>query len=204
MCMSVNEHELIRLAKSGDDYAFELLLSNYRNLLTSISRGYFLQNAEIEDLLQVATLGFYLAVKSFDESKGVPFAGYAKTVIERKVINEIKRNNRKKDLPMDAYVSVSEQTAFSDDDDEFEDRGNTVVKVDYITPEEVVLENDNLKQILKQIKNVLSQFELDVLEYYLQGLSYNEIAAAIKKPVKSVDNALARIKEKLKFLKPKD
>ncbi len=202
----IDENNLISAVKQGNEQAFEKLLENYKNLIVSVCRKYFLYGADDDDLTQIGTHAFYMAVKSYKENKNDSFINYAKIVIERALINEIKKNNRKKDIPLDlfSYVGLQGQVKKVNSNNENGESGYISIKTDYETPESIAIEKQNLKETLKKIKNVLSDFELNVLEYYLQGYSYKEIANKVNKPVKSIDNAVLRIKNKLKFLKQPD
>lgn len=186
---------LIKKAKDGDEVAFEQLLINYKNLVNSICRRYYLIGGEQDDLLQEGMIGLFKAVKSFEESKGVNFTTYATTIIERQLINVIKKTNRQKNSPLNNYVELNNQGAiFTNDDKHF------FVAKELTTPEAKVLAQENVKDMLLNISNALSPYEKTILEQYLEGFTYTQIAQNLHKSTKSVDNALNRIKNKLKFL----
>lgn len=201
----IDENNLISAVKQGSDQAFEKLLENYKNIIVSVCRKYFLYGSDDDDLTQIGTHAFYMAVKSFNEKKNDSFINYAKIVIERALINEIKKHNRKKDIPLDlfSYVGVQGQVKKVNSTDSYNESEAPYIsiKTDFETPESIAIQKQSLKETLNKIKNVLSIFELNVLEYYLEGLSYKEIANKLNRPVKSIDNAILRIKNKLKFLK---
>lgn len=196
--MQKSEKELIKLAKTGDDYAFEKLLTSYKNLVTSISRRYFLVGGDVDDLIQEGMIALFRAVKTYDETKNVSFAAYAKTIIERQIINEIKRANSNKNLALNDYVTLNNQGGIQSQN---EDTYFILEAENFSTPENLMVSSDNIKQTLKQIKETLSDYELSVLELYLSGETYTSIATKLNQSTKSIDNALNRIKNKLKFLK---
>lgn len=196
--MQKSEKELISLAKSGDDYAFETLLSSYKNLVTGICRRYFLVGGDIDDLIQEGMIALFKAVKTYDETKNVSFSAYAKTIVERQIINEIKRANNKKNAALKDYVALNNQGGIQSEN---EDTYYILEAENFSIPENLMVSSDNIKQTLKQIKQALSTYELSVLELYLKGETYTSIAIKLNQSTKSIDNALNRIKNKLKFLK---
>lgn len=198
--MQKTEMELIQLAKNGDDTAFEKILSNYKNLVTSICRRYFLVGGDVDDLLQEGMIGLYKAVKTYSQERGVTFPAYAKTVVERQVINAIKLASSNKNLPLSDYVALNNQGGIKSDDDE-QTSAAYLIKSTIESPEKLVQNQESIKLLLKEIKKQLSTFEITVLEEYLQGYSYIQIAQNLHLSTKSIDNALNRIKNKLKFLK---
>ena len=193
-----NEIELIDLAKQGDDFAFEQLFTTYKNLVASICRRYFLIGGETDDLLQEGMIGLYKAVKTYDPSKSTTFSTYATTLVQRQVMNAIKQANSQKHAVMQDYVALNNQGGIEGKAGDGE--SYFVAKTTQATPESFIVNQEELKQLLKQIASVLSPYEQTILEEYLNGYTYKQIAQHLNKSSKSIDNALNRIKTKLQFL----
>lgn len=193
-----NEITLLNQAKNGDDSAYEELLSSYKYLVTSISRRYFLTGGQTDDLLQEGMIGLFKAIKSFDSTKSDSFKAYAKTLIERQMINAIKSDNSYKHVPLNNSIALNSQGAIQTKDDNLVFLGNKT-----FDPERLVTNEHDVNNILKQIKQRLSELEYQVLTLYLEGRSYSDISQTLSINYKSVDNALNRIKSKLLFLKTK-
>ena len=195
----LSENNLIALAKSGDEAAREQLFNNYKQLVSAVVRHYFLIGGDQDDLMQEGSYGLFKAITNFDETKNDNFGAYAKTLIEHQVINAIKSDNALKNSMLNQSLNLNNQGFVSYDDDD--DGPIFAVPSNKLTPENLILSNEGTKNIAKEIKNVLSNYELKVLKLYLKGLNYNDIAGLIDATPKSVDNALNRIKNKLQFLK---
>lgn len=195
----LSEDNLIKLAKSGDEQANEQLLNNYKQLVIFVARHYFLVGGDNEDLIQEGMIGLYNAIRTYDEAKHVSFSSYAKTLIEHRVINAIKKDNSLKNSMLNQSFALNNQGFVSYDDED--DGVMFLVPSNKQTPENLILSGEEAKDIAREIKKVLSHYELKVLKLYLKGLNYNDIATIIKETPKSVDNALNRIKTKLQFLK---
>ena len=177
--MERTDEELAMLVKSGDESAVEELFLRYKPVLNQICNNFFILGAEKDDIMQEAMIGLYKACMSF-----------ANVCIKRKVLDAIKAANSKKSQ----MLSQSLPIAFDD-----EEQGSNIPCDKNVFQE--LIEKENFDELKKYIFDVLSDFELLVLKNYVQGLSYQEIAQKLEKPVKSVDNAVARIKQKLGNLK---
>lgn len=195
----LSEDKLIALAKSGNEQAQEQLLNNYKQLVSFVARHYFLVGGDQDDLIQEGMIGLYKAINSYDETKNDNFGAYAKTLIEHQVINAIKSDSALKNSMLNQSLNLNNQGFVSYDDED--DSSIFVVPSNKLTPENLILSSEGTKNIAKEIKKVLSDYELKVLKLYLKGLNYNDIASVISATPKSVDNALNRIKTKLQFLK---
>lgn len=194
----MNEEEIIKKAQLGDNQAIETLLNSYKQLVNFVTRKYFLVGGDNDDLLQEGMIALYKAINSYDFKKNVPFNIYAKTVIERTIINAIKSDASSKNTMLNNSYGLTNQGQINFNDEL--DFGYTI-ESDNLSPELKVLSSEQTKDIVKQIKQVLSDYELKILKFYLKGLSYTQIATELGVGSKSVDNALNRIKSKLQFLK---
>lgn len=167
---------LVILAKSGDNEAFDALAKRYKNLILSCVKSKKSSNM-YEDLLQESHFGFFKAILNYDSSLNVPFCSYAKLCVERQVISAIKKNE-KFNIEDFSFCEVTDSS---------------------ISLEEAVIERQSVKDLVNLVSTRLSGYERQVLKLYLLDLSYEEISVKLGKNVKSIDNALKRIKSK-KFL----
>lgn len=186
--MEKTDEQLALLVKSGDEYAVEQLFLRYKQLLNQICNSYFVIGAEKEDLMQEAMVGLYKACMSFNP-KVASFNTYANICIKRKVLDAIKVANSKKNQ----MLSQSLPFVYDDEDQEL----NIPCEDDVF---EGLIQKENFSELKQGIFEVLSDFELLVLKYYVQRQSYHQIAQKLGKSEKSIDNAVVRIKTKLKDL----
>lgn len=183
----MNDNLLVSKAKSGDSNALTDLIKRYSQTVLQKSLSFNkISGIENEDLYQEGMLGLLSAVYSFDESKGVLFSTYATTLITRKMLSALRTANKKNNLPLDSYVSIDEKSDI---------RSFTP------TPEEMLIYNEEIDSILSFVNNNLSKTEKKVFRLNLLGLSYNEIAEILDCSEKSVDNALQRIRKKIRSIK---
>ena len=183
--MSEVEKEVLDLAKSGNVDAMEKVLSEYKYLVVSVARKYYLLGGEKEDLIQEGMIGLFKAINTYDEDKGVSFKSYASRLVEREVISAIRLGASGKHKVLNDSVSLD----------------NTEDVFAGSFPEQDVIMQENYEELNKIIETKLSRFELQVVKYYLKGYNYIDIAYLLEREPKSIDNALSRIKSKLQFLK---
>jgi RNA polymerase sporulation-specific sigma factor len=188
------DDELVQLSKEGNLQAAEVLLQRYKNLVLAKSRAYFLIGAEPDDIIQEGMIGLYKAIRSYSPEKSPSFRMFAEICIVRQILSAIKAANRHKHQPLNSYVSLNKPIYV---DGAEKDLMDFLSKEQISNPEEIYLLNEKFDEIQKKASQRLSPFERSVLQLYLEGLSYHEIADALQKPVKSVDNAIQRIKKKL-------
>lgn len=194
--------KLINDAKNGDQYAIEQILIDHKQLVNSVVRKYFLIGGDIDDLVQEGMIALYNAILTYDKSKNSSFEAYAYMLVERNIISLIKKANSKKNSPLNEAFNVNNQGTISFDEDN-ENIGYMISSLEP-NPENELLDNDSYNELLDKIKETLSDYENEVLGYYLQGYNYNDIAVKLDVTPKSIDNALNRIKNKLNFLKSKE
>ena len=187
------DEELVLLAKSGNPSAVEVLVNRYKNLVRIRSKSYFLAGADREDLVQEGMIGLYKAVMSFDTSRNVTFKTFAELCVTRHIISAVKMSTRQKHMPLNSYVSLNKTESGMDS---IEYSGLSVEKNES-NPEQIMIEKEDIIGIEGQIDKALSAFEAEVLMYYLSGMSYGKIAVHMNRDLKSIDNALQRIKRKL-------
>ncbi len=193
--------DLIRKAKQGDETSLELLLAKFKPLACKIARKYFLAGQDEEDLYQEAMIGLFKAEQSFNENAGQEFKSFATLCINRQIQTAVKNSNRKKNKILNESISLNNQGGidiYESDDDE---------QLYFIIPSSSPLPDDELiyKEKINEIKNAINQklstYERKVLSLYLKGLSYKEMGQILEKETKSIENCLSRIKSKLSYLK---
>ena len=189
----LSDDELVKSAKKGDDAAIEALVDRYKPHILLKTRTYFLRGADKEDIMQEGMIGLIKAIRDYNAERQVSFKSFAELCITRQIITAVKAATRQKHIPLNSYISLYGN---SDGD---EDRAplDLIDSSTRFNPEEYIIMRENLKKIDEQILKLLSKFEKNVLECYLTGKSYQEISTVLDRPVKSIDNALQRIKRKL-------
>ncbi len=203
--INIPDEELVKRVCAGDDLAFEEITKRYTQRLNSIARKYFLIGAGPDDLMQEAMIGLYSACLSFKEKSGnMSFRNFASLCVTRRIQQAVKSANRDKNKALMSYMSIDTQGKLvvgqKNDDDESEETGFFIC-ADKMSPEESFLSNEKIEEINDSINSKLSDFEKKVLVFYVEGYNYVEIAKKLKKEPKSIDNALNRIKIKLKHLR---
>ncbi len=188
--MEEAQDKLIKEYRGGNEYALEEIFKCNRPLINRVVRKYFLIGAELDDLMQEGMIGLYRAIVSFDASKEANFKTYARICVERAVLNAIKSANSKGNIPLNNSIALD--TVPKDDEDE-----EIFTAVDETNPESILISKEKYKKLFEKATQNLSVFEKNVLELYLDGLSYVEIAERLNKTPKSVDNGLTRIKSKI-------
>ena len=198
---TLNDEQLVLLSIEGNSEAEETILQRYKNFVKSKARAYYLIGAENDDVVQEGMIGLYKAVRDFNPDKNITFKTFADVCITRQILTAIRTANRNKHNPLNASISMN-APVFN------EDSGTTVMNLiqhgPVSNPEEIYIFDETLKEIKFEISKKLSGFENRVLEFYLDGLSYVEISETMNKSIKSIDNALQRIKRKLMDLNKDD
>ncbi len=181
---------LCQQSRHGNGLASETLVKRYSRLVKTCARPYFLMGADAEDLLQEGMLGLMQAIRDYDETKGAPFSAYARICITRKVYSAVRSALAHKHDPLNHSISF-DRPLFEDLTEPRSPAGATVGD-----PESLVIGNEERKEMVSRLYKLLSKFEAKVLSLYLEGYSYEEMSRKLGKPVKSVDNAIQRIKRK--------
>ncbi|MBE3519798.1 MAG: RNA polymerase sporulation sigma factor SigH [Firmicutes bacterium] len=196
------DEEVVDLARAGSVLAQEYLINKYRSFVRAKARSYFLIGADREDIIQEGMIGLYKAIRDFRGDKLASFKAFAELCIQRQIITAIKTATRQKHIPLNSYISLN-RPIYDEDSD------RTLIDVmpgaDVADPEEIVINGEEASYIESRMTELLSDLERQVLAYYLDGKSYMEIAADLNRHVKSIDNALQRVKRKLeKFVYPRN
>ncbi len=197
---NMTDEEVVLLAQGTDGAAMEHLLNKYKNFVRSRARSYFLIGADHEDIVQEGMIGLYKAIRDFRTDKLSSFHAFAELCITRQIITAIKTATRQKHIPLNSYISLNKPIY----DDETERTLLDVISEEVASnPEEMLISQEEMLVIEGRIGEMLSPLEKQVLLRYLDGKSYQEISAELGRHVKSIDNALQRIKRKMQDLLPK-
>ena len=191
---NLQDEEIIKLIKQGDNQALSFLIEQYKELVNIKVGKYYIIGAEREDTIQEGMIGLFKAIKSFDATKQNSFKTFANMCIERQLITAIKSSNRQKHIPLNSYLSLNNSAYENEDNDE--ELINTFDSKTIEDPLDTIMKKEYYKTIETTIDKTLSIFEKQVLNRYMQGESYIDIANKLDAPVKSVDNAIQRIRKK--------
>lgn len=193
----LDDVRLIELIHQGNTEALEYLIRKYKNFVYSKTRTYFLIGSDREDVIQEGMIGLYKAILDYREEKLSSFKRFAELCITRQIITSIKTATRQKHLPLNSYISLDKPIY---DEDSERTLLDIIVGSETLDPQEMLLSREKYKHIQSKLISNLSLLERNVLSYYLNGCTYEEIAEKIGRHVKSVDNALQRVKRKLEQL----
>ncbi|HVF05173.1 MAG TPA: RNA polymerase sporulation sigma factor SigH [Frankiaceae bacterium] len=189
------DDELVLAARAGDDVALAELLTKYRNFARVKARSYFLVGADREDIVQEGMIGLYKAIRDFNTEMQTSFRAFAELCITRQIITAIKTATRQKHTPLNSYVSFNRPVVSDEDGDRT--LGDVIPTIAITDPADLVISSERIRALQRHFDEVLSDLEVEVLRLYVEGKSYQEIAESLNRHVKSIDNALQRIKRKL-------
>lgn len=188
------DEELVALAKNSDGVASDELYHRYKNIVRGKARPYFLVGADRDDLIQEGMIGFFKAVRDYDAARNPSFRPFAEICIVRQILTAIKQATRNKHIPLNKYESLYSPAFDEDSDKQLMD----VLPLSAVSdPEELYIKQEFSRMLEDTVSRLLTEYERAVLERFLDGMSYSDIAAALGRSTKSVDNALQRIRSKL-------
>lgn len=190
----LEDEELIELIQEGESEALDYLIKKYRNFVRAKARAYFLIGADREDIVQEGMIGLYKAIRDFKEDKLASFKAFAELCITRQIITAIKTATRQKHIPLNSYVSLDKPIYDEESDRTLMD---VISGAKILDPEELLINREKIHNIESKVMELLSDLERKVLALYLDGRSYQEISDELDRHVKSIDNALQRVKRKL-------
>ncbi len=197
----MTDEQVVKLAQDQDGAALEYLLNKYKNFVRTKARSYFLIGADHEDIVQEGMIGLYKAIRDYREEKLSSFRAFSELCITRQIITAIKTATRQKHIPLNSYISLNKPIYDEESDRTLMD---VMAEEGLSNPEELIIDREDLSMIEGKIGQMLSDLEMEVLVRYMEGKSYVEIASEMNRHVKSIDNALQRIKRKLlKYLQEK-
>ncbi|WP_440113219.1 RNA polymerase sporulation sigma factor SigH [Paenibacillus sp. QZ-Y1] len=197
-----SDEDIVEAFREGESEALEFLINKYRNFVRAKARSYFLIGADREDIIQEGMIGLYKSIRDFKGDKLASFKAFAELCITRQIITAIKTATRQKHIPLNSYVSLDKPIY-----DEESDRTllDVICGTQVSDPEELIINQEEFVGLEDKMSEILSDLERKVLMLYLDGRSYQEIAVDLDRHVKSIDNALQRVKRKLeKYLEVRD
>lgn len=195
---AMDEKEVIACAREGDNDAVDYLMEKYKNIVRQKARRLYIIGGDTEDLIQEGMIGLYKALRDYDSEKNVSFYTFADLCISRQIYSAIKASNRKKNQPLNTYISFYAPVGKKDEETE-----EDISLVDVMfwnknaNPEKIVVDKEHINVIEYELERRLSQMENEVLKLYVKGYSYVQIAEILEKSPKSIDNTLQRIKAKV-------
>ena len=185
----IKDEELISRFKNGESEILDYLMEKYKEFVRKKARTMFLIGGENDDLIQEGMIGLFKAVRDYQPDRDAAFQTFASICVDRQIYNAIQSSNRQKHQPLNSYISLSEQ-----DGENEEHLGDNWGE----NPESIIIDQENVQDLEQEITATLSPMENQVLEYYLVGNGYGEIAQIMGKTPKSIDNALQRIRIKIR------
>lgn len=191
------DEEVLALIRKNDKRAMDCLLERYKYLVRQKAKALFIIGGDRDDLIQEGMIGLYKAVRDFHADRGTSFATFADLCISRQIYSAIKTSNRKKNIPLNTYISF-----YTPINDEPESNGQVLSIMDLMSsdstnPEEMLIDKERKNMLEYELERRLSSLEQEVIRLYVAGMNYNEIAALLRKSPKSIDNALQRVKNKM-------
>ena len=194
------DEDIVELANAENSVlAQEYLLHKYRNFVRGKAKSYFLIGAEREDIIQEGMIGLYKAIRDFRREKQASFRSFAELCVTRQIITAIKTATRQKHIPLNSYVSLNKPIYEQDSDRTLLDVISSGTKV--VNPEEMIIRREEFIEIKNKMNMILSNLEWEVFMNYLDGKSYQETARELHRHIKSIDNALQRVKRKVEKYK---
>ncbi|MDQ0177381.1 RNA polymerase sporulation-specific sigma factor [Bacillus chungangensis] len=198
----LEDEQLIEMVHQGDSEALDYLIQKFRNFVRAKARSYFLIGADKEDIVQEGMIGLYKAIRDYKGDKLSSFKAFAELCITRQIITAIKTATRQKHIPLNSYVSLDKPIYDEESDRTLMD---VISGAKMMDPEELIINREKFNSIEGKMMELLSDLERKVLALYLDGQSYQEISAELNRHVKSIDNALQRVKRKLeRYLEMKE
>ena len=195
---NLSDEELIQKLRAGDAGIMDYVLDKYKPLVRKKANAMFLIGGDTDDLIQEGMIGLFKAIRDFRQEKEASFYHFAEICITRQIYSAVEASNRKKHAPLNTYVSFYSETG-----EEGQPLSEVLISENSDNPEERMIERENVEQFLEQIRENLSKMECKVLDDYLSGLNYQQIAEKMGKQPKAIDNALQRIKNKIRMAKEK-
>lgn len=192
-----SDEELIVRQRDGEDGIIEYLMNKYKNLVRSKARSMYILGADNDDLIQEGMIGLFKALRDYDIGRDASFLTFADLCVSRQMYTAVQASRRQKHIPLNTYVSLYGSAGVNRDGEE-EELVNVLASRTGQNPEDLVIDRENVVRLEETIERELSGFEKQVLDLYLTGMGYQQIARVLGRDDKSTDNALQRIKTKLK------
>ena len=195
----VTDEELLIRLREGEEAVTDFIMEKYKNLVRSKAKSMFILGADNEDLIQEGMIGLFKAMRDYDAGRDASFYTFADLCISRQMYTAVQAARRQKHAPLNSYISIYSSIPGNDENNTEEaPLLNALISKEDINPEQMLIDQENVRQLEETIDKELSAFEKQVLDLYITGMSYTQIAKVLGKDEKSTDNALQRIKAKLK------
>lgn len=193
----MTDEQLIRKLRRGDKNIIDYIMEKYKNLVRKEANAMYLLGGENDDLIQEGMIGLFKAIRDYQPEKENAFYGFANLCVERQLYNAVKGANRLKNSPLNSYVSLDVPVGGVGTEETGQTLGETLEKNGISNPEDIMIDRERVGKIEAYIQNQLSQFEQNVVNLFIEGMNYQQIAEHLGRTPKSIDNALQRIKKKL-------
>ena len=194
----LSDEEIIRRIQEGDKRGIDYLMEKYKYLVRNKAKTLFLIGGDKDDLIQEGMIGLYKAIRDYQADKDSSFFNFADLCISRQIYSAIKASNRKKNIPLNTYISLNAPAYEKDGEEgEKEELVDMIFQDKVVNPEELVIDKEKTSMIEYELVRRLSKLERQVLSLYMQDMKYVQIAEVLHKEPKTIDNALTRIKNKL-------
>lgn len=200
---NISDEELILRLRDGESNITDFIMDKYKNLVRSKAKTMYILGADTEDLIQEGMIGLFKAIRDYDCGRDASFYTFADLCVSRQMYTAVQASGREKHVPLNTYISLySVNSAAEREEGEDVQLINALASGSGTNPEELLIDKENVENIERIIEKELSSFEKEVLDLYVIGMSYSQIAKVLGRDEKSTDNALQRIKTKLKrFIK---
>lgn len=200
---SVSDEELILRLRDGESNITDFIMDKYKNLVRSKAKTMYILGADTEDLIQEGMIGLFKAIRDYDCGRDASFFTFADLCVSRQIYTAVQASRREKHVPLNTYISLySVSSAVEREESEDVQLINALASNTEINPEDMLIDKENVENLERIIEKELSSFEKEVLDLYVVGMSYSQIAKILGRDEKSTDNALQRIKTKLRrFIK---
>lgn len=192
-----SDEELIELYRSGNEPAMEVIFERYKGIVRKKAKAMYIAGGDSDDLIQEGMIGLYKAVRDYNGDRNASFATFASMCINRNIINAVEASNRKKNAPLNSYVSFDTPANYDTDNDNAVKLGDVLVTGNGQNPESLYIDKEHTAHLEDRIEKILSAYEKNVLNMYMDGKDYIQIATELGKTPKSIDNALQRIRKKV-------
>lgn len=191
-----SDQELVSLVRTGHDFALDYLMNKYKMLVERKAKSYYLIGAGKDDIIQEGMIGLFKAIRDYNPEREASFYSFADLCVTRQMITAVKASTRQKHMPLNSYISLN-KPAYEEDSERTDMLETFIPSSKIIDPEEMLIGEENRHIIEDELKKRLSKMESEILGLYVEGINYVEIAQLTNRPIKSIDNALQRIKKKV-------
>lgn len=194
----ITDEELIDRQRSGERQITDYIMDKYKNLVRKKAKSMYILGADNDDLIQEGMIGLFKAVRDHDPGRDASFYTFADLCVSRQMYKAVQASRREKHAPLNTYISLYADTAEAESDGNGTALVNVIASAVETNPEQLMIDRENVADIEAIIEKELSGFEKQVLDLYITGMSYSQIAGVLSRDAKSTDNALQRLKAKLR------